>query len=178
MGGDIMKWNEIPKFKEYELTNPINLGFVSYVEFIKEQIQKYNLQLTPEFQRGHVWTQEQQEEYIEFFLRGGKTGRDFYFNWNKKTKEYVCVDGLQRTTALIKFVNGEILAFGQNFADFEFTKNETGGNPLPEYRINIYMNYLENTKEILEWYIDMNFGGTVHTVEEIGKVRDMMKTLV
>lgn len=50
-----MKWNEISKFKEFGIINPTNFGFVSYIDFINEQIEKY----------------------IEFILRGGKSGRDF-----------------------------------------------------------------------------------------------------
>lgn len=172
-----MKWNEIPKFKEVGIINPVNYGFVSYVDFIKYQIENYNLQLSPEFQRGHVWTKEQQEKYIEFVLRGGKSGRDFYFNWNRKTDEFVCVDGLQRTTAFIRFIAGEIKAFGQYFNEFSFSKRETGGNPLPEFRVNVYTNCLESTKEILEWYIDMNSGGTPHTTDEIERVRKMILEL-
>ena len=30
-----MKWNEIPKFKEFGIINPANMGFISYVNFIK-----------------------------------------------------------------------------------------------------------------------------------------------
>lgn len=172
-----MKWDEIPKFKEFGIINPINFGFVSYVDFVNEQIENYDLQLNPEFQRGHIWTQEQQKKYIEFILRGGKTGRDFYFNLNRKTNEHVCVDGLQRTTAFIKFLNGEIKVFDQYFNDFYFTKRETGGNPLPEFRVNVYMNYLESKKEILEWYVDMNTGGTPHTNDEIERVKKMIQEL-
>ena len=65
-----MKWNEIPKFKEFGIINPINFGFLSFVDFINEQVDNYDLQLCPKFQRGHIWTQEQQERYIEFILRG------------------------------------------------------------------------------------------------------------
>lgn len=79
-------------FKEFRMVNPVNYGFVAYVDFIREQVGNYNLQLNPEFQREHIWTQGQQEKYIEFILRGGKSGRDFYFNWNRKTDEFVCVD--------------------------------------------------------------------------------------
>ena len=57
-----MKWNEIPKFKEFGIVNPLNFGFVSYVNFINEQIKKYNLNMNPEFQRGRVWTIDQQEK--------------------------------------------------------------------------------------------------------------------
>lgn len=172
-----MKWNEIPKFKEFDMTSPIEIGFVSYVQFIKDEIEKYNLQMNPDFQRGHVWTENQQISYVEFILRGGKSGRDFYFNWNRDTDEYVCVDGLQRTTALEKFVNGEIKVFGQYFDEFGFTKFIVGGNPLSEYKVRIYQNNLNSKKEVLQWYVDMNVGGTPHTNEEIERAKRMIEEL-
>lgn len=172
-----MKWDEIPKFKEFGIPNPINMGFVRYVDFIEDEIENYNLQMNPKFQRGHIWMEEQQIAYVEFFLRGGKSGRDFYFNWNKLTDEYVCVDGLQRTTALKRFVNGEIKAFNQYFNEFSFTGREVGGQPLPEFSVNVYMNNLSSEKEVLQWYVDMNAGGTPHTSEEIDKVKKMINDL-
>ena len=170
-----MKWNEIKKFKEFGMLNPITMGFISYVEFIKQNIDEYNLQMCPDFQRGHVWTEEQQIKYVEFILRGGKSGRDFYFNWNQDA--YVCVDGLQRTTALQRFVNGEIKVFGQYFEEFGFNKMIAGGKPLPEYAVNIYQNNLSSMKEVMEWYVDMNSGGTPHTNEEIERVNRMIDEL-
>lgn len=171
-----MKWNEIPKFKEFGMTNPIDMGFIYYVKFIKNEIAEYNLQMNPDFQRGHVWTENQQIAYVEFILRGGKSGRDFYFNWNHDNDEYVCVDGLQRTTAFERFVNGEIKVFGQYFSDFGFGR-EANGNPLPEYKVRVHQNNLNSRKEILEWYVDMNAGGTPHTNEEIERVKRMITEL-
>lgn len=172
-----MKWNEIPKFREYGITDLNNFGFLYYVEWIENEIKKYNLEMQPDFQRQHVWTEEQQIAYVEFILQGGRSGRDFYFNWNRKNDEYVCVDGLQCTTALQRFVNGEIKVFGQYFNDFGFTNMVAKFNPLPEFKLNVYINYLESKREILEWYIAMNSGGTPHTEEEIQKVRDMIMHL-
>lgn len=66
----------------------------------------------------------------------------------------------------MRFITGEIMVFGQCYSEFGFTKKEVGWNPLPEFRINVYMNHLEDQKEILEWYADMNSGGTPHTNDE------------
>lgn len=77
-----MKWNEIPKFIEFGLINPTSIGFVFYVNYVENEIKEYGLEMNPDFQRGHIWTEEQQSKYIEFILKGGKSGRDFYFNWN------------------------------------------------------------------------------------------------
>lgn len=172
-----MKWNEIPKFKEFGMINSIEMGFVYYVKFIKNEIAEYNLQMNPDFQRGHVWTENQQIAYVEFILRGGKSGRDFYFNWNRDNNEYVCVDGLQRTTAFEQFVNGEIKVFGQYFSDFEFGNRVADHTPLPEYKIRVYQNHLTSRKKVLQWYVDMNAGGTPHTNEEIERVKRMIEEL-
>lgn len=40
------------------------------------------------------------------------------------------------------------------------------------------MNHLDSEKEILEWYIDMNSGGTPHTDEEIEIVKNMINVLM
>jgi hypothetical protein len=172
-----MKWNEVPKFTEYELVNPICFGFVSYVDFIENEIKEYNLNMNPDFQRGHVWTEIQQSKYVEFILKGGKSGRDFYFNWNPDTNDYVCVDGVQRTTALQNFVYNKLKAFGQFFDEFSFTKYIAAYNPLPEYRVNVYRNSLKTKREILQWYVDMNAGGTPHTNEEIERIKKMIENL-
>lgn len=170
-----MKWNEIPKFKEFGMLNPENIGFVGYVKRIQKEVNDYNLQLNPDFQRGHVWTEEQQIAYVEFFLKGGKSGRDFYFNLNDD--EYVCVDGLQRTTSLMRFVNNEIKVFGQYFDEFDFDKFLVEYQARAEFAINIYRNNLSSKKEILEWYVDMNSGGTPHSKEEIERVQKMIVEL-
>ena len=108
-------------------------------------------------------------------MKGGKSGRDFYFNLNRE--EYVCVDGLQRTIALTRFVNNEIKVFGQYFDEFEFDKFLVEYQTRDEFSVNIYRNNLNSKKEVLEWYVDMNTGGTPHTNEEIERVRRMISEL-
>lgn len=96
------------------------------VKWVEEAQEEEHLELCPEFQRGHVWTKEQQMAYIEFLLRGGKTGRDLYFNNPSQHhtvpegayNAFVCVDGLQRITAMRRFIHNEIPAFGSFFSEY------------------------------------------------------------
>ena len=67
-----MKFSDIPTFissGNYEIDVPL--------DFIKRQLKRfeedYGLELNPDFQRGNVWTKEQQIAWLEFFFRGGKT---------------------------------------------------------------------------------------------------------
>lgn len=110
---------------------------------------------------------------MEFLLRGGKSGRVIYFNcpnWSSGSRdgEFVCVDGLQRTTAIMQFIDNKITAFGVYYKDFE--------DKLPiDINVLVNGNELKTRKEVLKWYIEMNEGGTPHTKEEISRVKDMLQ---
>lgn len=147
--------------------------FPELVKYIENEVVEQGLQMNPDFQRGHVWTEKQQIAFIEFFLRGGKTGRVIYLNnpsWNfpnEEYNEYVCVDGLQRYTAIKRFINNEITAFGTYYKDYEDHIRATN-----TMRLNV--NDLQSRKEVLQWYIEFNAGGTPHSDAEIKRVKDLL----
>lgn len=170
----MIKVSEIQKLTgegHYNVSCPIG-----YLKGKIEEWQKnLSLELNPDFQRGHIWTIEQQIGFVEFILRGGKTSA-FQFNhpeWMNSFKgEFVCVDGLQRLTALLKFLNNELPVFNGNYLkDFD--------DPallLRTYDVYIRINDLKTRKEVLQWYLELNDGGTPHTSEEINKVKELLKT--
>ena len=171
----ITKFNEIPRFTR---TGSWECCFdlFSFIKHIDNEIQEFGLQLNPDFQRGHVWTEEQQIAFVEYFLRGGKSGTVVYFNnpsWNNKAttdyNDYVCVDGLQRITAIRRFIDNEIRVFGSYFNEF----TDKLRTQLFVMRINV--NDLQTKKEVLQWYVDMNTGGTPHSEEEIARVKAMIE---
>ena len=167
-----MKFSEIPQF--ITSTYQVTVEASRLQSWIDEEPE---LQLNPDFQRGHVWSEPQQIAFVEFILRGGKSGRDLYFNypsWSSSVKdggydEFVCVDGLQRITAITKFFNNELPAFGHKLEDFEDKPR------MIMTRFTIHINELKSKKEVLKWYLGMNSGGTVHSEEEIMRVSDMLR---
>lgn len=173
----MLKFSDIPQFIDRSQCYHVNYGIVGYLQWIRNEQNEYGLEMNPEFQRGHVWTIEQQIKYVEFILSGGQTGRDFYFNKKhlysnqNAINEYVCVDGLQRTTALQKFINNEIKVFNQYYNDFDRRLNKI------EYTVSIYINELKTDKEIFTWYIQFNDGGTIHSKKEIKRVKDLLSKL-
>lgn len=84
--------------------------------------------------------------------------------------DFVCVDGLQRVTAVLKFINNEIKVFGSFYKEF---KDHLPSNA--ELLINV--NNLQTEKEVLQWYVDMNSGGTPHTNDKIERVKKMIQDL-
>lgn len=153
----------------YHVTQP--LGFLT--EKIRDWEKELGLQLNPDFQRGHVWTKEQQIAFVEFIIRGGKTSAIQFNhpNWMNSFKgEFVVVDGLQRLTALLLFVDNKLPVFDGNYLkDFE-----DGDVMLRGMDIDIRINDLKTRKEVLQWYLEINSGGTPHTEEEIKRVETML----
>lgn len=174
----ITRFKDIPAFTR-DGSWECDFDFKYLLEFIEKQTEIYGLQLNPDFQRGHVWTENQQIAWLEFFLKGGKTGRVLYFNypsWNSSIKDgdyndFVCVDGLQRIIAIYKFMNGEIPVFGSYISEYEDKMS------LMRNSIKVNINDLKSKKEVLQWYVDMNAGGTPHTNEEINRIKKMIEEL-
>lgn len=174
---EIKRFSDIPQFIR-DGAWECNFDIEGVARWIKQEQEELGLQLNPKFQRGHVWTEQQQIAFLEYFFRGGKSGLVCYFNkpdWNDYVpegvyNEYVCVDGLQRITACLRFANNEIPIFGRYYKDFE-------DKPRMKHTLRFNVNDLKTEKEVLQWYIDMNVGGTPHTSEEINRVKKMIEKL-
>ncbi len=172
-----MNFREIPQFTKSG-SYQVNMGMEFLIKQIDTWVEEEGLQLNPDFQRGHVWNEGQQVSFIEYVLRGGKSGKILYFNnpsWNHMKYEgyndFVCVDGLQRITAIRRFLNNEIRAFGQFYYEFG------GMTDIVRHDMLVNVNDLQTKREVLQWYIEMNSGGTPHTEEEIERVKKLMEEL-
>jgi len=140
------------------------------------------LDLNPDFQRGHVWNVKQQRKYVEYKMKNGPGADVIYFNcigWMDDFRgPFVIVDGLQRLTAVTKFMKNKLRVFkglsddkvGFIHSDFIGLMRLMRGC---EFIINV--NNLKNRKEVLTWYLEMNSGGTPHTKKELNKVKELLK---
>lgn len=132
--------------------------------------------LNPDFQRGHVWTQAKQIAYVEFILRGGRSSKIIQFNapgWNGRVKvgQMQLVDGKQRLEAVRTFMRDGFPVFGDCYwSGFTDTPRMTHVGFVFE------VNDLETRAEVLQWYLDLNTGGVVHTDDEIEKVKRLLES--
>jgi hypothetical protein len=175
--GKMLKYQSIPK-----LIPTGNYKINSFLYMLKDSIdryvEEYNLNLDPDFQRHHVWNLNQRIQFVEFILQGGKCN-PIYFNhtaWMKSVDgEMVVVDGKQRLTSLLMFLNNEFTVF-KNLDDkgIGFYSNEFNHVP---YNIEIVINSLPTKKQVLEWYLQINKGNVAHTKEELDKVENMLKEI-
>jgi hypothetical protein len=169
----ITRFADIPPFTrsgEWECS----FGLDRLVAWVARQQAESGLNLEPDFQRGHVWTTRQQVRFVEFLLRGGRTGRTLYFNcpwWNQinpTVGEFVIVDGKQRLHAITRFIRGEIRVFGSYFCEFL-------GSPRVTQTMRVNVNDLPTRADVLQFYLDLNTGGTPHSAGEIARVRRLLK---
>ena len=174
------KFSSIPQYTRGACYS-VNVSWDYLEKHIKELEDGYKLNLDPDFQRAHVWTEEKQIKYVEYILRGGHSAKELYFNcvnWNLLTPgEFVIVDGKQRLEAVRKFMRNELEIFHNKmlgnkkplkFSDFSEKLRMTKADFV--FKIND----LATRKEVLQWYLDLNEGGVMHTEEEINKVRIML----
>lgn len=130
------------------------------------------LDLNPDFQRAHLWTTAQQIAYIEYILQGGSSGRELYFNctgWGYTWKgPYVIVDGKQRLQAVRRFMANEIPAFGHILSEYEDEPD------ILVARFSWNVAAVETRAEVLQWYLQFNSGGSVHTQDELDRVKKLL----
>lgn len=151
----------------------VDVGWTDLESHIKSQgTEIVALDLNPDFQRAHVWTERQQIEYCEYILKGGTSGKELYFNcvgWMSNwSGPYVIVDGKQRVEAVRRFMDNDIPVFGTYLADYKDTPD------ILTARFSWNIAALKSRADVLQWYLDFNSGGTIHTEEELAKVRAML----
>jgi len=173
----MINFKEIPKFPfcPYTVTKPWK-----YIEEELEELgSRGELELDPPFQRGHVWTEDKQTKYVEFCLRGGQSSREIIFNHPNWMGSYegkmVLVDGKQRLEAVRKFLRNELPVFDghclNDFEDKEIMLRSSNCN------FTFDINSLKTEVEVMNWYLDLNSGGVVHTEKELDKVKNLIKSI-
>jgi hypothetical protein len=172
------RFQDIPQFTR-NAPYAVDVGWDYLPLYYAGAILEEQLNVSPDFQRGYVWTPEQKVRYVEFILRGGQTGKDLYTNcpgWkygqvgeSYPNGWYVLVDGKQRLDAVLGFLNNEFPIFGGNYR-----RDYSDRTDIVRCNFRWHVNDLETRDEMLSWYIDLNSGGTVHSPDEINRVRGLI----
>lgn len=163
-----MRFSDIPQFPRfnYQVNIPWN-----HLENALADYAETGLDLDPDFQRAHVWSEGQQISYIEYCLKGGEVGRSIIFNNTGTHFDWgtlVLIDGKQRLEAVRKFMRNELPVFGTLYSEFEDSFRITQSDFI------FKVCNLQSREEVLLLYLHINAGGTPHTKEELDKVRAML----
>jgi hypothetical protein len=160
---EIARYTRMPEYA-------VDVAWTRLEAFLAE-LAKTDLDLDPDFQRPHVWTATQQTAYVEHVLRGGWASRTLLLNcprWLMGGRGIVLVDGKQRLEAARSFMRDELPVFGGNRrSDFDVV------DPI-EASFRIAVNELPTRADVLRWYLEINAGGTPHTIDELDRVRALL----
>lgn len=135
------------------------------------------IDLNPIYQRGYIWQQDQKIAYLEYILRGGFSGRDIFWNsanWqgSGEVGKLELLDGQQRVKTVLEFLDNKVPIFGGNYyKEIEGSLRQTEG------RFKFHINNLVTKIEVVDWYIGLNTGGSVHTEEDMRVAFDYRKSL-
>lgn len=137
--------------------------------------------MNPDYQRDHVWTDEQAMDLVGHLLEGG-TVPDIIVNevLVENTKGMVdsleVVDGKQRLTACLRWLDGEIAARLMDGRLIWFKDLDRTGLTLLVTDIRLSFKHVRLGRAgVLRLYLRLNRGGTVHTEDEIEKVRKLLR---
>lgn len=166
-----------------------HLGVDRAVSFLSNMSLEYGgtLDLNPDFQRGHVWNEAQQRAFVLALLRGSLSSSALLLqfncaNWDtfsEKTDSDLplglqCLDGLQRLTAMSCFLDGNLAIEGFTFDDLVGTPYDIARRRLV---FNVEFYAYRYKRDVLEHYLAFNSGGSVHSNEEISRVRAMLEAI-
>lgn len=157
--------NTIPKVITYN--NPISMGLDEIRDFLEDYKKRYSVDLDPDFQRGHVWSQKNQIKFIEHILKGGRVPPILF---NRFGREVVLVDGKQRLTAILEFLDNKLPVFGGNYLHDIIDYKRV----LASIYFDVAFNGLDNRNDIIKWYLEINEGQVAHTLQELEQAKSFL----
>lgn len=165
-------FKDIPQYTR-EGCHPTDVSLDILDDFVQRWTASYDWEMVPDFQRGHVWDEQRQIAFVEHVLRGGQGSNIIRLNcpgWQQHHQGALqTVDGLQRLTSCLRFVRGEIPAFGHYRYEYD------DPHMLSRFLLRFQVNNLATRAEVLRWYLEINTGGVVHTESEIERVRHLLE---
>lgn len=140
-------------------------------------LEMYNVNLDPEYQRGYVWTTAQKQAFVGAVLQNNASIPIFWFN-NLDLRRAEVVDGKQRLSAILGWLNDEYEAVCPCGESFRFSQaDEIAGRNL-DMMVTLKMHFVKLSRlDVLKFYLGLNQGGTVHTAEDLGKVKEAIWAL-
>jgi len=155
--------------------------------FLEEYRNDGGIDLDPDFQRGHVWDEGNRIKFIEHLLRGGEFGRSIV--WNTPTHDHqasthpdrdlsdtmVLVDGKQRLTAILRFLDNDLAVFGGiKLSDFDEPSYREIMTVTGRLRLDMNIYALQRRDDLIRLYLELNEGAVAHEPSEIARVRSLL----
>ena len=141
-------------------------------------VELYAINIDVDFQRGHVWTQRQQELFVGHVLEGGEAPPLILNEGPRGEFCKICdlIDGKQRLTACRRWAKGEIDAELYDGTRISALHMDEIDRRICSTTIGLRFATVHLTRqESLELYLKLNRGGSIHTDQEIEHVRQLLE---
>ena len=135
------------------------------------------LNIDPDYQRGHVWTVEQSAAFVGHKLEGGECPTLTIQRWDTSPIDEL-VDGKQRLLAILEFIEDKtpaLLSDGNLYFLRDWSKEDQHIIPR-SFELMLRARYVRcrTRADVLRLYLKLNRGGSIHTNEEIERVRELL----
>jgi hypothetical protein len=148
---------------------------------LRENLDLYKTNMCPNYQRDYVWNIEQKQNFVGAFLENCKSIPPIWMNWvsidhNRSHSEVV--DGKQRINACLNWLDGDFEAIcpcGETVAFKDLNKVDIRNINMS---VTFVWNFVELSDiDVMKYYLKLNSGGTVHSADDLNKVKNMIDNL-
>jgi len=171
---EVTSWRDDPHCIENE---DIRINYQSRdVEGLLGTYYAFGIDLTPEYQRGNVWTNEQEVALIDSIFKNVDIGKFTIIRLPYKSNSDLneMLDGKQRLTALMRFFEDRFTYQGKVFS--EMTLRERGHFKRYHIKYGEIQNLTEEQK--LRFFLHLNTSGTPMDPEHLARVEMMWERVV
>ncbi len=168
---------ENAKLKIFSYRDEVQLNFATSTLFsVYHMHQSNGVDLDPSYQRDHVWTMELRRNFIDSIFDNVDLGKMVFRDrgYRKEGPMYEVIDGKQRLTTLILFLEGRITWRGRTFFDLS---NRDQGH-LTNYTVQTATITGPVTEAVvLRLFLRLNTGGVAQDPKHIAAVRARLEAL-
>jgi hypothetical protein len=179
----ICGWYDV--FKLAKETCDINIGENLRLNFMQQEIDSlvrtyiisFGVDFNPSYQRGLVWSNEDEEKLIESIFARVDIGKFVFIHLGYSSDiMYEVLDGKQRLTTLYRYFTDEFKYKGYYYSELPLKyKHIFGGTA-----VAVAVTNKESLKEedILNYFLRLNTTGKPMDIEHLNKIRDRYENII
>lgn len=171
-------WHEIRPISENaesfvsEDADMLRLNYASMqVSSLLNRHYRFGIDMNPDYQRGHVWTEEDKVALIDSIFKGIDIGKFAFATKHDMDFYYEIVDGKQRMTAIIEFYENRFRYRGKFFNELSHRDQDY----IENYHVSVADIRGADRNTVMKHFVAMNSQGRVMDSAHLEKVRAMIQ---
>lgn len=174
---NVVKWTDIRRKTNSEQIYKEDDLHLSYshrsLEDIFGKVYTFGLNLSPDYQREHVWDLDDKVKLIDSIFNNIDIGKFVYVHLEWEDHElygYEILDGKQRVTAIVEFFEDRFQYKGKYFSDL----CDRDQSHFEDYGISYAEIRHVTLEQKLQYFLKLNTGGRIMDKSHLEKVQEML----